>query len=376
MRVFVIGRSFPEKHNGMIGIFEKQQASAISKYYPNTHYVYFDDRSIKVNHSIKNINFQENNLTINGKMIPIRGLPNLVYKKLKSRIYINFLNELFLKYGVPDIIHIHFPLLTMTEQVWDFLISKKIKIIVTEHWSKIQTGEITDAQKKFLKKIHKEANAFICVSNNLKKAVQSVSDSSNYIYVIPNMVADIFKCENKKKNSSTFNFIAIGRLTKPKRFDLLIDAFNMAFKKNDEVTLTILGDGKSKKLLKKKIDRYNLQNQVFLEGFKEPSEIVKYFQGSDCYVSASNLETFGVPTIEAWMSGVPVIIADNSPVANYVNQSNGETFEVDNLNSLCNSLEYIFKSIDHFNKNKINMFAKTIFSEKAVTLRLIEVYMN
>lgn len=376
MKVFIIGRSLPEKHNGMIGVFEKQQALAISKYYPTTHYVYFDDRSIKVNHRITDINFKEKNLIINGKMIPIRGLPNPVYKKLKSILYIKFLNELFLKYGVPDVIHIHFPLLTMTEQVWDFLISKEVKIIVTEHWSKIQTGEINNSQKDFLKKIYSDSDAFICVSEDLKKGVQSICDSKKNIYVIPNMVSDLFKYKEKNKKAGTFNFIAVGRLTTNKRFDLLIDAFNMAFKDDDKVFLTILGDGKLKKILNKKIERYNLQNQIFLEGFKEPNEVAKYFQDADCYVSASNLETFGVPTIEAWMSGIPVIIADNSPLLNYINQYNGVIFEVDNPSSLCDKLEYIYKSTEIFNKNKICEYANRIFSEEAITLRLIEIYLS
>lgn len=376
MNIFVIGRSLPEKHNGMIGLFEKQQALAISKYYPNTHYIYLDDRSIKINRRIKNINIKEHDLTIDGKMIPIRGLPKSVYEELKSRLYIKFLDELFLKYGVPDIIHIHFPLLTMTEKVWNFLNYKGIKLVVTEHWSRIQTGELDNSQKYFLKKIHLEANAFICVSEDLKKGVQFISGSKKNVYVIPNMVSNLFKYKEKNRKSGLFKFIAVGRLTPAKRFDLLIDAFNMAFRNNDKVILMILGDGKSKKFLKQKIEEYNLQNQVFLEGFKEPYEVAKYFQDADCYVSASNLETFGVPTIEAWMTGIPVIIADNSPVLNYINDSNGVTFQVDNASSLCNELEYIYKSIKKFNKNIIHEFANGIFSEEAITVMLSELYLN
>ena len=377
MKIFVIGRAFPEKSTGMIGLFEFQQAQALCDAGNDVHYVYFDSRSVKVNQTIKRIEKVAGNIKIHGFMLPLGGIPEPFFFTIKTFFYKNLLDNVFEKYGLPDIFHFHFPLLTVTPQIWQWLINlreqNKFHIVVTEHWSWVQKKTLNKRRTVFLRKIYRETEAFLAVSEDLKTSIQEICGGDKEVIVVPNMVSDLF-CYKKRKRSDNIRFVAIGRLVPVKRFDFLINAFAEEFAGDKSVSLTIIGGGELYKSLKQQIKNLGMKNQIFLTGYKESCEVAEILHDMDIYVSSSRVETFGVPVAEAWISGLPAIAADNSPIRNYFTSQNGLLFQLDDKQSLCSGMRYVADHIDLFDREDISSRAINIFSAKSVANQLVNIY--
>lgn len=91
-------------------------------------------------------------------------------------------------------------------------------------------------------------------------------------------------------------FVAVGRLTPYKRFDLLIDAFNEM-----KLPLVIVGVGKDEKILRRRAGRF-----ITFLGAIPDAELEKIYQGALALVFPQN-EDFGITVVEAMSCGKPVI---------------------------------------------------------------------
>ena len=178
-----------------------------------------------------------------------------------------------------------------------------------------------------------------------------------------------FNAKNLKKNF----FLSIGRLTKQKNHSLLIDLFSHLKKISKDYNLYILGEGEEEKFLKKKILRLNLQDTVFLLGFRK--NIYPYMKLSRAIISPSLWEDPGAVMVEAAFCNKIVLSSDckNGPKEFLMDNKAGYLFENNNLNSLIKSFnELVTDSSEIIYKKKvlgkINSKKYTIFNHY-LTLR-------
>jgi glycosyltransferase involved in cell wall biosynthesis len=99
--------------------------------------------------------------------------------------------------------------------------------------------------------------------------------------------------------------ISVGRLTAPKGFLDLIEAFGAIHEDSPDARLIIAGRGEEKENLEKRIAEYGLGGKVTLLG--ERSDIPALLAASDLYVSASHWEGMPISILEAMSAGLPVI---------------------------------------------------------------------
>jgi glycosyltransferase involved in cell wall biosynthesis len=106
--------------------------------------------------------------------------------------------------------------------------------------------------------------------------------------------------------------VAAGRLTRTKRYDLLVKAFAQVVASYPDWRLRIFGSGDTtgneKQALSALIRELGLSRNVFLMGKVSPLE-PEWVQGSIA-VSTSDRESFGMTIVEAMRCGLPVVSTD------------------------------------------------------------------
>ena len=111
----------------------------------------------------------------------------------------------------------------------------------------------------------------------------------------------------KKDYGKKENFIAVGRLTKQKNFDFLINSFHKISKFYPKISLKIYGKGEMEGKLKKIINKNKIKN-IFISGYSD--NINKVFEESDCFILSSLWEDPGFVLIEAGNKEIPIISSD------------------------------------------------------------------
>lgn len=99
---------------------------------------------------------------------------------------------------------------------------------------------------------------------------------------------------------------AIGRLSEPKGFDILLDAF--AKLKSQNIDLVILGEGKLRGALTEQAQRLGIAERVHMPGFIDNPMAV--LQKAKVFVLSSRWEGFGNVLVEALAAGVPIVSTD------------------------------------------------------------------
>jgi len=114
--------------------------------------------------------------------------------------------------------------------------------------------------------------------------------------------------KNFKNFERRQKFLAIGRLSKQKNFEFLINAFEKILKKNKNFQLKIVGEGEERHNLQNLINNKNIQKKIKLIGYRK--NIEKYFKESDCFILTSLWEDPGFVLVEAGNNFIPIISSD------------------------------------------------------------------
>jgi glycosyltransferase involved in cell wall biosynthesis len=92
--------------------------------------------------------------------------------------------------------------------------------------------------------------------------------------------------------------------------DVLAKAFSKAAQIDESLQLIMLGSGSQASLLRETFDRGGLLDRVFFPGQVSQSELPRYYQMADMYVSASHIDGSSVSLMEALACGRPVLVSD------------------------------------------------------------------
>ena len=178
--------------------------------------------------------------------------------------------------------------------------------------------------------------------------------NENKIYLLRDPIVSISETNKKRNDKIDESFIkekkyilAVGRLTKQKNFIFLIECFKEIIKNFNYLQLIIIGDGEEKKALEEKIVKNNLQDKVFLIGYKK--NVYKYYDKCLFFVLCSLWEDPGFVLIEAFASNTLVLSSNcpNGPKEIINNENNGFLFTANSKDNFLQKLYYILE-----NKNK------------------------
>ncbi len=204
-------------------------------------------------------------------------------------------------------------------------------------------------------------DAFICISEEIKKSFKDFKKEK--IFVIYSGV----EMEEKEKerpfwyNENKFIVGNIAHLLPYKDHITLINGFYEFLKYSPDSYLVIIGEGKEKKKILKKIKELKIEDKVFLAGFlKDAREYMKYF--SVFVITSKEDEGLCSSIIDAFVRKVPVIATDTGGIKELIkNMETGILIEKKNSKALKDALirikedkelrEKIIKNAYEFSKN-------------------------
>ena len=275
------------------------------------------------------------------KYLPKTGL-------IQSRIsfLIIFIFNIFpllfhIKKNKPDFLVIH--LLTLLPILLSPLISKNTKIILRISGLPKMSFFRKFIWKKFSKYIFLITTPTQITAENL--ICLKVFDEKK-IDILRDPVINCNEINTKKKILLDENFLnkdyylSIGRLTNQKNFTFLIRAFSENHHKFKNKKLVIIGEGENHALLQSMIIKYQMQNNIYLIGFKE--NVYKYIENCLALISVADYEDPGFTLIEAAYLKKKIItsLVKNGPIEMKKNSDMCYFFEPNN------EIDFVNKILD------------------------------
>lgn len=268
---------------------------------------------------------------------------------------------LFFEWGVPMVLNKIKPDIFLSPDGWLSLNTSVASLPVIHdlsfvHFPKFVPWSIGKYYNYYFPKFAEKASRIATVSEHSKQDIINQyninSDKVDVVYnganesYLPLNTSDQNIIRNKYTNGNKF-FLFIGTIHPRKNLVNLMLAFDK-FKNSDNQNIKLLIIG-AKKWVSKKDEQllHNLKykNDIIFFGRASESELKEIIPSALALTYPSIFEGFGIPIIEAFYSGVPVITADNSSMpevggnaAIYVN--------AESIDSITNALLKISKDAD------------------------------
>lgn len=244
-------------------------------------------------------------------------------------------------------------------------LSTKAKFIFCDHSSIFaQTKE----KDHFVRKIaNLFADKIITLTKrsmqDYERLLRTPSSKIDYIY---NWIDDdyIKSLENNEYNVNSKKIITVGRFSKEKGYDMLVDVAKLVFDKYPNWQWDLYGDGPEFGNIKNKIEQFALQGNLILKG--QVSNINDLYKDYAMYVLTSYREGLPLVLLEAKVNRLPIVSFDcvTGPREIVEDKVNGFLIDCYDKNKMvekiCELIENEEKRED-FSKNaynNINKFSK------------------
>ena len=139
-------------------------------------------------------------------------------------------------------------------------------------------------------------------------------------------------------------FLFVGDRAGYKNFNTLLEAFKAAFDSQKNINLVCAGGGKFLAEEKLILRQLNLPERVTQTEFTD-SELVWLYQNAIAFVFPSQYEGFGLPILEAFRCGCPVISSNGGSLPE-IGINTALFYESNSSKELTESLKLIFKDKD------------------------------
>ncbi len=185
------------------------------------------------------------------------------------------------------------------------------------------------------------------------------------IFILRDPIIDMKEFSLQKRECNNFvspikqkYLLSIGRLTKQKNFELLINFFYRLSDKYSKFELVIIGEGEDELKLKNLSRKLNIEKKVHFLGYQK--NIFKYLKNAECFILTSLWEDPGFVIVEAALSNIPIISSNCPNGPEEIIKKNGYLFQNNNL-------ENLLKQFDEFlNTNKDTIYKNKLILKKRI----------
>jgi glycosyltransferase involved in cell wall biosynthesis len=173
-----------------------------------------------------------------------------------------------------------------------------------------QRGE-SGAPRRLMRRLYRRAERILANSSALAEAVAEAYPAlAGRVTTLPNATdfeqLDALAAATSRSRTAGLALLAVGRLTRQKRVDLMIEALRRLPEPRAE--LSVLGEGPLRGALERHAARLGLTERVHFEGFQ--TNPYARMATSDIFVLASDYEGLPNAMIEAQGLGLPAVATD------------------------------------------------------------------
>ncbi len=277
-----------------------------------------------------------------------------------------------------DIIHVHSPF-TMGWVGMHWANRQHVPLIFTyhtlydqyAHYVPVAQELVREMALRFSNNFCNQCDHIVVPSQEIQRLLYSY-EISTPISVIPTGVP-LHKFQGPRENWLRNNYdipeenrilLFVGRLTREKNLEYLIDAFTLVKREMPNTTLVLTAQGPLEHELKQLVVNLGMQLDidVIFTGAQPFDTLVDIYYSSDLFVFSSMTETQGLVLIEAMAAGLPVVAVRAYGVQDMVD--NG----IDGVLTECNREEYAQAITGILSDRKLYDYYKKNAHKKAISL--------
>lgn len=249
---------------------------------------------------------------------------------------------------------------------------ENIPYVVHEHSLDVLNNPI---YKKYVNEILKNADDYMAVNSDIANSIKKVRKDC---HIVPNFIdCNKFDVERIKTNKD-FNLISICNFYKVKALEVLLKALNIVVneKNNKDVKLKIVGTGDYKDYYESICNSLNLNENVEFVGYVENAKIPNILANSDVLCISSTVETFCIPIVEAFSSGIPVITTDCTGPLEIVDKTNSIVVPKNNIEEYSDAIIKMKKDYKKYNSKEIKKYAFDRYDKSVICKKIINIFEN
>ena len=373
LKIMIIPSWYPNKSDPLWGNYFIKQAEALSQYadvsmlYINRASIkqpidYFSEKKTDGYYKDKYAFKFYKKTIINLKSVSLE----YSYKKYARESYraYNKLKEII---GKPDVI---LAMSALPAGIGARYISKKenIPYVIHAHSEGIM---INPEYKDYVTSIIKDASDYMAVNESIKKIIESKRKNC---HLVPNFI-DCNKFKIGKKDSKDFTLISVSNFYKVKAIDVLLKAMDIVVNKkgNKNVKLKIVGTGEYKDFYEGIARSLNLNDNVEFVGYVENDKLPELYSKSHALCVSSTFETFCIPIVEAFASGIPVITTDCVGPLEIVNKDNAIVTPINDIDKYAESILNMIKNYKKYDSKKIKEYAFNKYDKSVVCKNIVNI---
>jgi glycosyltransferase involved in cell wall biosynthesis len=245
----------------------------------------------------------------------------------------------------PDVIHINSEFVIGYFGL-NYARHRKVPMVYTFHtlWEDYAANYIHFLPQSYSKKLAKEfirfylkrSDMIICPTERIQNVVKNYKiDRESKILPtgIPNHIAEIKKGQKQLFHNQLYKgfplkkkkriLLYVGRVVKEKNLEFLFPVLDKVKKVYPDTMLVIVGGGPELEPLQKKATELKLSKNICFTGYQNRDDLAYFYKLADVFVFPSVTETQGLVTIEAMMTGLPVVAIGEMGTVDVMQGNNG-----------------------------------------------------
>ena len=375
LKVLIIPSWYPNKSDPLWGNYFIKQASALNDYVDVT-MLHIERIGLK---EIKEFWSNKKTDGFNNKLYPFKFYKKTIlnYKSVSlDYAYKKYVKEGFKSYkklvkeiGKPDVILVEsvLPAGLIAKKIYE---EEGIPYVVHAHSENIMTNE---SYKKYVIPIMKSAKEYMAVNEKMKNIVESIRKDK--CYLVPNFIdCNKFSLKEKRKDND-FVLLNVSNFYKVKCLDVLLKALDIVVNKKNykNVKLKIVGRGEYKYYYESIRNSLNLKDNVEFLGYIENEKLPDIYKDCDALCVSSSFETFCIPIVEAFSSGLPVISTSCDGPLEIVQKNMGILTPINDVEEYAASIIKMIETYDKYDKNKIRKYLINKYDKEVVCKNIIKI---